>query len=161
MRGTVEAYFETQVEPRPGPITRLRVRIWRHRFDRQLLAGLDPNRGKLLIVRARQLTSASGRAELASLLERAISQPDEPRWHPNGAINVQHDAVQLAAHELKAVIELLRGPDPVSPQGVVMLHRLLSDGAGPLYYDSGDERQLAVAVQKVADSLEQGPATLV
>ncbi len=42
-----------------------------------------------------------------------------------------------------------------------MLHRLLSDGAGPLFYDSGDDRQLAVAVQEIANSLEHGPAMLV
>jgi hypothetical protein len=50
----------------------------------------------------------------------------------------------------------LRGPDPVSPQGVVMVQQLLSDGAGPLYFDRGDERQLAVAAGKIADSLERG-----
>ena len=98
---------------------------------------------------------------MASRLERVINRPDEPLWRVNGAINVQHDAVRIAAHDLEAVIERLRAPDPVNPQGVVMLHRLLSDGAGPLYYASGGERQPAVLVQKIADSLQHGPAMLV
>jgi hypothetical protein len=42
-----------------------------------------------------------------------------------------------------------------------MVQQLLSDGAGPLYFDRGDERQLAVAAGKIADSLERGPAVLV
>ncbi len=157
----MEATFETQLERRPARITRLRTWLRRRRLDRELLAGLDPNRNVLLIERSRQLTSVSGRAEVASLLERAVGREDELQWRPNGAINVQHGAVLIATPEIETVIERLRGPDPVSPQGVVLIHRLLSDGAGPLYYDSGDDRQLAVVVRRIAASLEHGPALLV
>jgi hypothetical protein len=156
----MEATFETRMERRSGPLTRLRTRLWRPALDHRLLAGTDPNRGKLVVERARQLTTTTSRAEVAALLERAINRPDEPRWRPNGAINVQHRAVRLAAEELRAVIELLRGPDPVSPQGVVMANRLLTDGAGPLYYDTGDEQRLAVTARRIADSLKRGPALL-
>jgi hypothetical protein len=137
------------------------MRLRRRRLDRELLQGSEPTRDPLILGRARQLTDGSTRAHLAGLLERVIDVSNDPKWRPNGAINVQRGAVRLAAPDIGRLIDLLRGPGRISPQGVLMAYRLLTDGGGPLYQDYGDERRLVFAARRIDDGLRYGPQLVI
>jgi hypothetical protein len=142
----------------PSRIVRLRMRLGRHRLDRQLLAGSEPNRDPLMLGRARQLTDGPARVKLARLFERVLDTANEPEWNPYAAVSIQRTSVRLAASDLRRLIDLLRGPQRISAQGVLMAYRLLTDGGGPLYRDLGDERRLVFAARRIGDGLLYGPS---
>lgn len=154
----METATDTQPElwARPSRMMRLRMRLRRRRLDRELLAGSEPNRDPLILGRARQLTGRSARADLAGLFQRVLDFANEPESRLRGAIIIQRGSVRAAAPEIEHLIELLRGPQPVSPQGVLMAYRLLTDGAGPLYHDYGDERRLVFTARRIRDGLRYG-----
>jgi hypothetical protein len=152
----METATDTEPEGRPSRMMRLRIRLKRHRLDRELLAGSEPNRDPLILERARQLTDRSARADLAGLLERVLNICNQPESRLRGAVSIQRGSVRAAAPDFENLIDLLRGPQPVSPQGVVMAYRLLTDGTGPLYRDYGDERRLVFAARRIRDGLRYG-----
>jgi hypothetical protein len=135
---------------------RLRLRLRRRHLDRELLAGSDPNRDPLILGRAMQLTDRSARAELARLFQKVLDVSSDPEARLHGAITIQRGSVRVAAPDIEELIDLLRGPQPISPQGVLMAYRLLTDGSGPLYRDYGDERRLVFAARRVGDGLRYG-----
>jgi hypothetical protein len=149
---------DTQPEGRPSRMMRLRIRLKRRRLDRELLAGLGPTQDPLILWRARQLTDRSARADLAGLLERVLKISREPQSRLRGAVSIQRGSVRAAAPDIRHLIDLLRGPQRISPQGVVMAYRLLTDGTGPLYRDYGDERRLVFAAKRIGDGLRYGPS---
>jgi hypothetical protein len=146
----------TEPEVRPSRMMRLRIRLKRRRLDRELLEGSEPNRDPLILERARQLTDHSARADLAGLFERVLKICNEPESRMRGAVSIQRGPVHAAAPDIGQVIELLRGPHRISPQGVLMAYRLLTDGTGPLYRDYGDERRLVFAARRIRDGLRYG-----
>jgi hypothetical protein len=148
----------TDPERSPRRIVRLRMRLGRRHLDRQLLAGSEPNRDPLMLGRARELTDRPARAKLARLLERVLEGAREPEWNPYAVVSLQRSSVQVAAPELWRLIDLLRGPQRISAQGVLMAYRLLTDGGGPLYRDFGDERRLVFAARRIGDGLLYGPS---
>ena len=114
----------------------------------------------MTIGRARQLTDPPSRAKLAGLFERVLDVASRPEWRPNAAVSIQRGPVRVAAPDISRLIDLLRGPDRISPQGVLMAYRLLTDAASPLYHDYGDERRLVFAARRVDDGLRYGPQLL-
>jgi len=152
------ATAETGVERPPSRVVRLRMRLGRRRLDRELLAGSEPNRDPLILGRARQLTDPPARARLARLFERVLDVAREPEWNPYAVVSIQRRSVRMAAPDISRLIDLLRGPERISPQGVLMAYRLLTDGGGPLYRDLGDERRLVFAARRIGDGLRYGPS---
>jgi hypothetical protein len=149
---------DTEPERPPSGIVRVRMRLRRRRLDRELLAGSEPSRDPLILGRARQLTDRPARAKLARLLERVLDVAREPEWNPYAVVSIQRSSVRLAAPDLRRLIDLLRGPERISPQGVLMAYRLLTDAGGPLYRDLGDERRLVFAARRIGDGLRYGPS---
>jgi hypothetical protein len=149
---------DTDLERAPSRFVRLRMRLGRRRLDRKLLAGSEPSRDPLMLSRARQLTDRPARAKLARLFERVLDGAREPEWNPYAVVSIQRSSVRKAAPDLWRLIDLLRGPQPISPQGVLMAYRLLTDGGGPLYRDFGDERRLVFAARRIGDGLLYGPS---
>jgi hypothetical protein len=147
---------DTEPEGRPSRMMRLRIRLRRHRLDRELLEGSEPNRDPLILERARQLTDRSARADLAGLFQRVLDICNEPESRLRGAVSIQRSSVRVAAPDIGHIIDLLRGPQRISPQGVLMAYRLLTDGTGPLYRDYGDERRLVFAARRIGDGLRYG-----
>lgn len=131
-------------------LTLRRVRPW-HRvlawcraaaLDQALADGADPEGSAYLAARALQLTSAKSRRHLADGVRRALaagterrpgaSRPDRMSMWPT-SVPVHRASVATAAAELGALPGYLLAAGPVPAQGVAMVRRLLSDGAGPLY----------------------------
>lgn len=135
-------------------LTLRRLRPW-HRMlarwraaglDRALADGADPEQSVYLAARAMQLTSAKSRRHLADGLRRVLAGmersrggtgPDRvPVWPTR--VPVRREGIAAAA-ELAALPDYLLAAGPVPAQGVAMVRRLLSDGAGPLYRASRRE----------------------
>jgi hypothetical protein len=122
-------------------------------LDQALAAGVSPDSGAMLSLRAHRLIGLTTRrslaAELRELVPRARHAP-----HPldNGvcvcALGVLH------AHG--AILELadrLDGWEPVEPAGVARVRLLLRDGTGPLYSESPSDA-LERSVRAALDALE-------
>jgi hypothetical protein len=60
---------------------------------------------------------------------------------------------QAARPELERLARRLADPDPVDPRGVALTNALLSDGAGPLYWDRSPE-SLEARVREAFAALE-------
>jgi hypothetical protein len=90
-------------------------------------------RARLRAVREARLTSERARRRLAGDLENAIARSQDARTPFTAAIPVCREAVTDARGLLLDLAERLRAPRHANPDGVRMAHRLLVDGAGPLY----------------------------
>ncbi|HXW59849.1 MAG TPA: hypothetical protein VEJ23_10275 [Solirubrobacteraceae bacterium] len=117
-----------------------RVLFHRRRLDGKLLEGAEPASRPELALRARQLTARRHRRLLADGLEEAMrlcEQSGTPRISASVPF-VQADvrAARAALLELECS---LRGSGEVSPAGVILAERLLTDGNGPLYVKSAND----------------------
>jgi hypothetical protein len=122
-------------------------------LDQSLAAGVSPDAGAMLSLRAHRLIGLTTRralaAELRELVPRARRVP-----HPldNGvcvcAVGV------LEAHEaISELADRLDGWEPVEPRGVARVRLLLRDGTGPLYSESPSD-ELRRAVRAALAALE-------
>lgn len=132
----------------------MRAQLGAARLDRELAEGAMPDTNPLLRERARQLQSRESRQRLALGLDRAVDQVQRPLLYRENA-PAHSPAVQEAASTLQLLIRRLRGPRPVSPEGVARLEILLNDGSGSLYNPDGDP-DLRTAAQAALASLDPG-----
>jgi hypothetical protein len=106
------------------------IRASRRAADAELLrAPLPPLR---LAWRAAELVAPKRRLELARSVHRVVRSAD-PRYlrsaHPTNRV-----AVRGSADDLVAMADRLADLEhPVSPRGILLAERLLTDGSGPLY----------------------------
>jgi hypothetical protein len=112
-------------------IRRLRVLLNRSGLDARLAQGEPPSGDAALVLRAAQLCSLGTRTRVARSLERALT--DDGRPGLSAAVPINRRAVATARPYLTQLIETLRSPSPVAPQGVARALRLLTDAASPLY----------------------------
>ncbi|HEY7705564.1 MAG TPA: hypothetical protein VH968_00160 [Gaiellaceae bacterium] len=102
--------------------------------------------------RAAELVVPKERRELAGELRRLVRYA-EPRYLP-GAAPVNRPGVRAAGETLLAMADRLADLEqPVSPRGVLLLERLLSDGDGPLY-DPVRTDELLAAIDEAAGALD-------
>ena len=105
-------------------------------LDRQLAAGASPGVSSLLAIRSQRLTSRRFRARVADGLSRSIRDAETRTLGFSAAVR-PHRREVIAAHTVLATLDRrLRGPQPVSAQGVALLESLLTDGTSPLYQPS-------------------------
>jgi hypothetical protein len=90
-------------------------------------------RARLRAVHEARLTSERARRRLAADLENAVARAQERRTPFTAAVPVCREAATEASGALLDLAERLRAPRHADPDGVRMAHRLLVDGAGPLY----------------------------
>jgi hypothetical protein len=119
------------------------ARVWLRRgaLDRRLADGASPAESPELARRARQVTSPRFRAGLAASLRAVVDNAERPRRGLSPVVPVRRDAV-LAEREL--ILELaaeLESADDLKPRGIVLIERLLGDGASPLYCEGGRLRE--------------------
>lgn len=115
---------------------RLRVAVATHRgaLTQQLAAGVDPTSTPELVLRASQLTSERWRRQVARTLRHTLTDARRPALSRAPLSIVDRHAVLEASDAVQAAITRLAGPDPVSPKGMAMLERLLTDAiSSPLY----------------------------
>ncbi len=125
---------------RPAPLgARLRARLMPGALDRQLAAGADPRRSPALAARAERLVSPRSRKGIAIGFDRIVEAAAEPPAVLAPAAPLRREAVLAAAAELEMLATLLREVEATAPCGVAQAWLLLVDGAGPLYFDSGDD----------------------
>jgi hypothetical protein len=112
----------------------LRVLLNRSRLDARLAEGESPSNDAALALRAPQLCTPRTRRGVASGLERALTDSG-PRGF-SAAVPVDRRAVIAARPYLAQLIEVLRSPREIAPQGVARARRLLTEGSSPLYAPS-------------------------
>lgn len=125
---------------RQAPLgARLRARLMPGRLDRELAAGADPRRSPALATRAERIVSPHFRRVIALGFDRIVEAAAEPRAALTPVAPLRREAVLDAAPELAMLATLLRHVEAAAPCGVAQAWSLLTDGAGPLYFDSGDD----------------------
>jgi hypothetical protein len=115
----------------PPRSARLAARVLGGRLDRALIAGADPASSPRLAARAARLTTRSTRAELAEGLELLLARAQHPP--SSRALAPRHASILANAELMRELASTLRGPAPLYARGVAMIHRLLTDGTGPVY----------------------------
>jgi len=126
---------------------RLRTLWHRDRLDDQLARGVSPTSSQLLELRADQLLGK--REELAAAVEEAITRAKRP-FSFSVEVHVRRHEVDACAGDLRALARRLRDGTPIDVHGVAMTRNLLTDGASPLYHDSGVTLQYAVRSARLA-----------
>jgi hypothetical protein len=127
---------------------------WRaNRLDRALAAGVAPDTGAALQLRAQTLIGAPMRRALADRIERAIGDAVGVRGWLSSRVAPDRRAILDAADELEATVALLRGPGAVAAAGVARVVLLLRDGLGPLYAHDASPG-LSVEVREAIAGLE-------
>lgn len=138
------------LRPTEFPLLRVRTALHRVRLDSALAAGADPAESRELSLRAGQLTGRKRRQGLAASLEHAVEAAERPRG--GASVPVHRPAVREARAELLCLARELVERPHLSPRGVVLVTKLLSDGAGPLYRP-GANADLAAAVARARHAL--------
>jgi hypothetical protein len=123
---------------RASLVARVIARLRADKFDDQLAVGVPAPVGSALAVHQARLTSTAEREAIARSLRVAVRDA-----HAKVAFSSRipvHPRNVAAAEELIDRITLrLHSPRPVRARGMARLRRVLSDGAGPLYwYGKGD-----------------------
>lgn len=136
---------------RPGLGLQARALLHRRSLDELLLSGVARHQSAELALRARQLTDSRRRRQLADGLARVV-RVVERREHRLSAVPPRAREVLATRRELRQLELALRSPEEVEPAGVLLTQSLLSDGAGPLYLDRGNDA-LRRAVQRATAAL--------
>ena len=110
-------------------------RIWlrRGRLDRLIAAGARPAENPDLARRAAQLSSMRFRRGLAVGLRRVIEAAEEPPSAMSSSVPLRRSEILAARALIDDVARHLEDGVPVTPRGVALVERLLTDGGSPLY----------------------------
>jgi hypothetical protein len=131
-------------------LERLSLHQERARADRLILAG---RRTDELGWRLAELTSAHERRQLARSLHGLVRLLD-PRYLP-GASPVNRPAARPLAPRIEALAARIGDLErPVDARGVLLVDRLLTDGAGPLYARARAD-ELPGRIEDALDALER------
>ncbi|HEX5260332.1 MAG TPA: hypothetical protein VFW18_02555 [Gaiellales bacterium] len=127
-------------------------------YDDILLCGFRHVEGEAVARRADWLVSARRRAQMARSFERLIQDARTRRITP---VPLQRDAIHALTPELTSLVRLLRSQaEAVRPAGMVLVHRLLGDGAdSPIYRPDATVRELAAALSRILRELHVAPVT--
>ncbi|HXB14189.1 MAG TPA: hypothetical protein VNV44_00465 [Solirubrobacteraceae bacterium] len=131
---------------------RLRV-LWRRELlDRLLIEGSDPVSTPELTLRAFQLTRRTSRRQLAASLDDVVASARVRSRRYSTSPPLARRAIKLARGALAELADALREEPFVTPRGVALARRLVTDGAGPLYVEMPDGTLLR-AVQEASAAL--------
>ncbi len=142
-----------------GAIGAVRVLTWRRDdiCDDILLSGFRHVGGAAVARRASDLVSATRRCQLASTLERFVDAAVKNR--PT-AVPLHRRAVAELGPRVLELASLLRADGPVEPAGMVLVRRLVTDGAhSPLFHAVTGVRDLERSLDVILAALlpEQRP----
>lgn len=145
--------FDSLAETAPRVGARLRARLHAGRLDGRLADGTDPHESPELALRAHRLTARSHRRRLAESLEQAVDTAAGCEVRVSAAAPLARREVRAARAGLLELAAALRSDGEVSPAGVALAQRLLTDGSGPLYVTSGHDA-LWLAARRATVALE-------
>lgn len=126
---------------------RLRTLWHRDRLDDQLARGVHPTSSEPLELRAEQLLAK--REELADTVDDVVTRAKRP-FRFSVEVHVRRREVDACAGDLHALARRLRDGEAIDVHGVAMTWTLLTDGASPLYHDSGVTLRYAVRSARLA-----------
>ncbi len=138
--------------------TVIRTRLHRHRLDKELASGADPNADPLRRERAQELVGEKTRRRLAESLERLLTEAYSSSSPFSSKAPIARAAIRDSYGEMETIVERLKAPAYISSQGVAMISLLLIDGAGPLYGNNPPRsKELHRALETVIDAIDHGP----
>jgi hypothetical protein len=138
--------------------TRVRVRLRRHKLDKRLAAGDEPNLDPLLRERARELVGDRCRRQVAESLELLLEDAGSGPRAFSSRVPPARAAIRDSRADLEAIVARLRAPAYISSQGVAWISLLLGDGASPLYGTLPTHPgELRRALRTVLDAIDHGP----
>jgi hypothetical protein len=146
------------VQGKPRPWDHALSRAGGALLDARLAAGVSPESGRLIAVRARALVVPARRQRLASDWDRLLTIARE---RPARATRVplRRDRIVAAEADIRELQRSLRASAPVPARGVAIASSLLADGAGPLY-NRDSCADLRAAVQEAIRQLDPLTALL-
>jgi hypothetical protein len=132
---------------------RLRVYATRPWLDRQITAGVYAPTCALEL-RAHQLTCARTRHKLARELRGLVEYAERTESRPVfSAVVIDRRSVIRGRTAILGLAERLETDDPVTPTGIALVRRFLTDGLGPLFNRSSQHTVIQVA-WNINDALE-------
>jgi hypothetical protein len=138
----LEPHPHAQNEHRPSPLIGLWVRLRANRLDRALAGGASPNGSAELGVRADQLVDERERNRIADWIQNVLdlAEQDQPILLGPTRLLIERGRIEASRTQLERIVEILRGSSPVSPRGVAMARRLITDFRGPIYTGGRNSR---------------------
>ena len=127
-------------------------------LDARLAAGVAPESGRLIGLRARALVVPARRQRLASDWDRLVKMARE-RPPARARVPLRRDRIVAAEADIRDLQRSLRASAPVPARGVAIASTLLADGAGPVYNRSS-RVDLKAAVQEAIKHLDPSTALL-
>jgi hypothetical protein len=128
------------------------------RLDACLAAGVPPESGRLVALRAAALVVPARRQRLASDWDRLVRLAHE-RPATLARVSLCSEGIVAAEEDIGELQRSLRADVPVPARGVAMASTLLTDGAGPLY-NRNSPVSLSVAVREAIRHLDPTTALL-
>ena len=129
---------------------RLRTALGLRRLDRQIAAGCALTSPELAL-RARRLTDPRSRRELAVSIRGAVRYIEQPADRIS-AVVVDRTAVKHGRAALLDLADQLELANKVTPRGVLLARKLMSDGLSPMYNPHA-ERTVTEVVREIQDVL--------
>jgi hypothetical protein len=131
---------------------RLLARLRAGKLDRALAAGVSPESSRALAIHAEALPSPKVRRALGDAVEELLAQRREP--HRLGSrVSPRRERVEANRDELDTLARRLRADQRTDARGVARVRELLSDGAGPLFWD-GSREDLGTTIRAAIAALE-------
>ncbi len=136
---------------------RARVLITRGRLDRQISTGGPCEANGALALRTSQLTDPANQRRIAANLRRVVAYAERHSARTStSTVLIEPRSVREGRDAILGLAEWIERGEPVSPRGILLAQRLLTDGFSPLF-DPGCERSVVQAVFEVQDALEALP----
>ncbi len=131
---------------------RVQARLDAGRIDRALAAGVSPDSGAAISLRAHALIGVRARRAFSRGLRDLIAQARAPAW-PAPPVPVCRRQIITAQELIEATAHRLLEDRPVSARGVAQIRLLLTDGRSPVYHDP-NAHNLLPALRAAGSALE-------
>jgi hypothetical protein len=113
----------------------IRARVFARAIDEKLLNGGAANRSAVVIVRRARLLSLRYRSSVAAALRRLVDAARRHDRNPFVAkIPIQEGEVLENEPLILTLADELEEEENVSPRGVILADRLITDGSSPIYW---------------------------
>jgi hypothetical protein len=135
----------------------LRAKVFARSIDDKLLSGDAANGSPVFIVRRARLLDRRYRAKVARALRKLIETAG--RHEPNffaAQLPLRVREVLGSASEIRTLADELEHEDRVSPRGVILAERLITDGESPVYPSMPHQR----GVETVESAVRHARAAL-
>lgn len=136
-----------------SPRVRLEARLHAWSLDVALAAGVSPDSGAALSLRAHGLIGARCRARLSREITDILRRADQARSPFDPTVPLCRGKVRGAGAALEALADRLQSPDPVEARGIAQVRLLLTDSSSPLYSQPHAD-DLRDVVRTALDALE-------